>query len=48
MAFEDLDRTMLKILSDTLDYLKRKGGELDPMTMESYQYFKNQAKQEDI
>lgn len=48
MAFEDLNRTMLKILSDTLDYLKRKGGELDPMTIEAYQYFKNQAKQEDI
>ena len=26
LAFEDLDRAMLKILSDTLNYLERKGG----------------------
>ena len=38
LAFEDLD--MMKILSDTLDYLNERGGELDPMTMKTYKYFK--------
>ena len=40
LAFEDLDRAMLKILSDTLNYLERKGGEIDPLTVETYEYFK--------
>ena len=40
LAFEDLDRAMLKILSDTLNYLERKGGEIDPLTVETYEYCK--------
>ena len=40
LAFEDLDRAMLKILADTLDYLKDRGGELDPLTLKTYQYFR--------
>ena len=40
LAFEDLDRAMLKILSDTLNYLERKGGEIDPLTVGTYEYFK--------
>ncbi len=40
LAYEDLDKAMLKILSDTLDYLNERGGELDPMTMKAYKYFK--------
>ena len=43
MAFEDLDKTMLKILSDTLNYLERKGGEIDPLTVETYQYYREKA-----
>lgn len=39
LAFEDLDGAMLRILHDTLDYLKEKGGELDPMTVQTYEYF---------
>ena len=42
IAFEDLDKAMLKILSDTLEYLKRKGGEIDPLTLRTYHYFKNE------
>ena len=44
MAFEDLEQTMLKILSDTLNYLEKKGGEIDPLTLETYQYFQNKLK----
>lgn len=39
MAFEDLDKAILHILHDTLDYLKEKGGELDPVTMQTYEYY---------
>ena len=40
MAFEDLDGTMYAILSGTLEYLDKKGGNIDPMTVEAYEYFK--------
>ena len=40
MAFEDLDDTMYAILSETLEYLDKKGGNIDPMTVEAYEYFK--------
>ncbi|NBH12839.1 HD domain-containing protein [Lachnospiraceae bacterium] len=39
MAFVDLDKAMLNILADTLEYLREKGGELDPLTMNTYKYF---------
>lgn len=41
MAFEDLDKTMIKILEDTLEYLRGDGREIDPMTKETYDYFLN-------
>lgn len=39
LAFEDLDKALIKILSDTLDYLKEIGGEIDPMTGKTYEYY---------
>lgn len=39
LAFEDLDAALLKILSDTLEYLKSTGGEIDPMTARTYEYY---------
>lgn len=39
MAYQDLDRTLCKILSDTLDYLSEKGGKIDSMTRETYEYY---------
>lgn len=39
MAFENLDFAMKQILSDTLDYLVKKGGTIDPLTKETYLYF---------
>ena len=41
MAFIDLDVAVKKILEDTLDYLRSGDGEMDPMTEETYQYYKN-------
>lgn len=48
LAFEDLDKAMLKILSDTLKYLEEKGGELDPLTLETYEYFQKKIQKEEI
>ena len=39
LAFEDLDRALIKILSDTLSYLEESGAEIDPMTRETYLYY---------
>lgn len=40
LAFVDLDQTMFAILDSTLEYLNKKGGSIDPMTREAYEYFK--------
>lgn len=40
MAYEDMDRTMYAILDGTLEYLTKKGGNIDPMTREAHGYFK--------
>jgi predicted HD superfamily hydrolase involved in NAD metabolism len=40
LAFVNLDETMLKILSDTLEYLEKRGGTIDPMTQLTYEYYK--------
>ena len=40
LAFEDLDRTMYCILEGTLEYLKKRGGSVDPMTIKAYESFK--------
>ncbi|MBR3509530.1 MAG: bis(5'-nucleosyl)-tetraphosphatase (symmetrical) YqeK [Lachnospiraceae bacterium] len=39
LAFENLDQAMIKILKDTLEYLKSGKGEIDPMTLKTYQYY---------
>ena len=41
LAFEDLDKAMIRILEDTLAYLKSGKGEIDPQTNETYQYYVN-------
>lgn len=41
MAFRDLDKTLVKILSDTLSYLSDTGKETDPMTRQTYEYYKS-------
>ena len=43
LAFEDLDQTMFEILDGTLQYLRQKGGNVDPMTNEAYDYFKERT-----
>ena len=44
LAFEDLDKALLRILEDTLEYLKSTDGEVDPMTAKTYEYYVEEAK----
>ena len=39
IAFVDLDRALAMILEDTLAYLKQGGGEIDPATEKTFQYY---------
>jgi len=39
LAFHDIDKAMVAILKDTLEYLKQDGNELDPMTQMTYDYY---------
>ena len=39
LAFVDLDKTLLLILKDTIEYVKGSGGEFDPMTQKTYEYY---------
>lgn len=41
MAFADLDRAVLMILEDTLNYLKSGDSVIDQTTQETYCYYKN-------
>lgn len=40
IAFQDLDGTMEKILANTLAYLRTSEGQLDDMTIKTYNYYK--------
>ncbi len=41
LAFEDIDECLYMILKDSLDYLKTKSEVVDPMTEQTYLYYKN-------
>lgn len=47
LAFQDLDKALIWILSDTLACLKESGGELDPMTQKTYDYYCNYVNNEE-
>ena len=40
LAFEDIDRCLYRILEDSLVYLKSRNIAIDPMTEETYYYYK--------
>ncbi len=40
LAFINLDAALLRILEDTLCYLEEGGGEIDPMTRRTYNYYR--------
>ena len=41
LAFHDLDVCMSEILHDTLVYLKKRGGNIDPTTQMTYEFYKH-------
>ena len=43
LAFQDLDRALLKILKDTLDYLQSIDSPIDPMTQKTYDFYIREA-----
>ncbi len=45
MAFEDLDRALLKILEDTLGYLGDSAENIDQMTKMTYDYYREQFRE---
>jgi predicted HD superfamily hydrolase involved in NAD metabolism len=45
LAFSDLDKCMLKILEDTINYLKNIDKECDPMTWQTYEYYLKKEKE---
>lgn len=45
LAYEDLDQTMYEILDSTLLYLKKRGGNIHPMTAEAHAYFSDLRKE---
>lgn len=42
LAFQDLDKALLRILEDTLSYLNRIEDSIDPMTEKTYAFYKEQ------
>ena len=42
LAFEDIDECLYTILESTVAYLKQKDGVIDPMTEETYLYYKKE------
>lgn len=44
LAFQDLDRALLKILDNTLNYLERSAQVIDPMTRKTYEYYLEKVK----
>ncbi len=43
MSFTNLDQALIMILEDTLSYLKEKNKEMDPMTLETYEFYKKEG-----
>ncbi|MBS7008733.1 bis(5'-nucleosyl)-tetraphosphatase (symmetrical) YqeK [Anaerostipes sp.] len=42
LAFSDMDQCLLKILEHTIQYLQGREQTIDPKTMETYQYYKEE------
>lgn len=44
LAFQDLDKALLKILNNTLRYLEESSDAIDPMTRRTYEYYLEQSR----
>ena len=45
MAFTDLDGAVVLILRQTLDYLEESGAQIDPMTRDTYEYYRKMKRE---
>ena len=43
----DLERAIYQVTKDTLAYLEKKGGSIDPATVQTYEYYQNLVKKGD-
>lgn len=48
LAFEDLDKALLKILEDTLGYLEKSEDDVDDMTQKTYDFYKEQVEIQEV
>lgn len=46
LAYQDLDAALRKILEDTLAYLSQKGGQVDSMTQQTFQFYDHQQREQ--
>lgn len=44
LAFTDLDKALLKILEDTLEYLDKSNHDVDPMTRRTWEFYREEGK----
>ncbi len=47
LAFANLDMAMIRILEDTLQYLEECGGDIDPMTRKTYEFYRTGKEETD-
>ena len=40
LAFTDIDKAVLQILDDTINYLNKKGNPIDSITLDTYKFYK--------
>ena len=40
LAFTDIDKAVLQILNDTINYLNKKGNPIDSITLDTYNFYK--------
>lgn len=45
LVFTNLDQGLLSVLKNSLNYLEQTQSNIDPMTMQTYQYYKNKKKE---
>ena len=48
MAYTDIDRCLFMILEDSVAYLSTMPQDMDPLTLETYNYYKESFLQDDV
>lgn len=43
LAFTDIDKAVLQILNDTINYLNKKANPIDGITLKTYNFYKTQT-----